>query len=435
MLKKLLFSVFLFGLVNLFGQQLYFPPVDDTQTWETMQPDQLNWCNEKIDDLYTFLDENNSKGFIILKDGKIVLEKYFDDFTEDSIWYYASAGKSVMATLLGIAQEQGMLSINDPVNDYLGQGWTNCTPQQEDAISIWHQITMTTGLDESTNPDNGNCLDPECLTYLTDPGSRWFYYNAPYRLTQDVLEAASGLNKNMFVRQYLTNTIGMRGFWLNYVLFGRTRDMARFGLLSLAKGNWDGNAVLNDPAYFEAMTSPSQNLNPAYGYLWWLNGSDFHLLPGLQFPFQGSLIPKAPDDMYAALGKNDQKIYVVPSKNLVVVRCGDSAGGVSPALSSFDNELWAKILDLECASAVSQTTLAKDVDVFPNPSFEEFTISSPKPVLTATIMDASGKSVWQAVLNGRLTTHIPWPTESNKGVYILKLDLAEGSIFKKIIRI
>jgi CubicO group peptidase (beta-lactamase class C family) len=435
MIRKLLIPVFLLVLGSLSAQSIYFPPVDDTQPWETLSPDSLNWCNEKIEDLYSFLDENNSKGFIILKNGKIVLEKYFDDFNEDSIWYYASAGKSVMATMLGIAQEQGLLSINDPVSEYLGQGWTDCTPQQEDSITIWHQITMTTGLDESTNPDNGNCLDPDCLTYLADPGTRWYYYNAPYRLTQDVLEAASGMNKNMFLRQNLTNTIGMRGFWLNYVLYGRTRDMARFGLLSLAKGNWDGNPVLNDPAYFEAMTTPSQNLNPAYGYLWWLNGSSFHLLPGLQFPFQGSIIPNAPDDMFAALGKNDQKIYVVPSQSLVVVRCGDSAGGVTPALSSFDNELWAKILDLECTSSLDQVTLSKDIEVFPNPSSDLFTITSPEPILKATILDAAGNAVWEKELEGQLNVRVQWPGGSISGVYFLQLNLPEGTVFKKIIRI
>ncbi|HPF98361.1 MAG TPA: serine hydrolase, partial [Mangrovimonas sp.] len=54
-------------------------------------------------------------------------------------------------------------------------------------------------------------------------------------------------------------------------------------------------------------------------------------------------IPNAPDDMYAALGKNDQKIYVVPSKKLVVVRMGDVADGENFAVSTFDNDLWAYI--------------------------------------------------------------------------------------------
>jgi hypothetical protein len=65
--------------------------------------------------------------------------------------------------------------------------------------------------------------------------------------------------------------------------------------------------------------------------------------PLSQIVFNGTMVPEAPSDMYAALGKNDQKVYVVPSQNIVVIRMGDSAGNVQLALSSFDNELWGKL--------------------------------------------------------------------------------------------
>ena len=62
-----------------------------------------------------------------------------------------------------------------------------------------------------------------------------------------------------------------------------------------------------------------------------------------QLQFSGSIIPSAPNDMFMALGKNDQKIYVVPSKNMVVIRMGDAADNVNLALSTFDDVLWQKI--------------------------------------------------------------------------------------------
>ena len=67
------------------------------------------------------------------------------------------------------------------------------------------------------------------------------------------------------------------------------------------------------------------------------------MLPTTQFVFNGTLVLNAPTDMYAALGKNDQKIYVVPSQNIVVIRMGNSAGNVQLAVSSFDSELWGKL--------------------------------------------------------------------------------------------
>ena len=70
------------------------------------------------------------------------------------------------------------------------------------------------------------------------------------------------------------------------------------------------------------------------------------MLPGSQLNFDGKLIPNAPNDLFAALGKNDQKIYVIPSKSIVVIRMGNKATTETLTLSSFDNELWKKINDL-----------------------------------------------------------------------------------------
>ena len=89
----------------------------------------------------------------------------------------------------------------------------------------------------------------------------------------------------------------------------------------------------------------SQNLNPSYGYLTWLNGKAKFMIPSSQTVFPGFLIPNAPADMYAAMGAGDQRIYVIPSKKMVVVRMGDPSVPSNPsfALSGFDNELWGKI--------------------------------------------------------------------------------------------
>lgn len=118
--------------------------------------------------------------------------------------------------------------------------------------------------------------------------------------------------------------------------------MARFGLLMLNKGKWDDEVVLNQN-YFENATNTSQNINLGYGYLWWLNGKANYHLPQSQLQFPGSIIPEAPSDMFMALGKNDQKIYVVPSKKMVVIRMGEAADNVNLALSDFDEVLWEKI--------------------------------------------------------------------------------------------
>ncbi len=323
----------------------YFPPAGNTE-WQTSSATSLGWNETELNNVYTYLQQKGTKAFIILKNGKIVTERYFGTFTADSNWYWASAGKTMTAMLVGVAQKEGLLNINNKTSDYLGTGWTSLPLAKENLITVRHQLTMTTGLDDAVTPDN-DCTSPSCLVYKADAGTRWAYHNAPYTILDKVVENASGTTYNNYFQQKVRDKIGMNGLWLktgyNNVYYSSARSMARFGLLLLNKGKWDQTAILNDSNYFNAQINTSQNLNLSYGYLTWLNGKASYMLPSLQIVFSGMLVPNAPADMYSALGKNDQKIYDVPSQNLVVIRMGESAGDSKLALSSFDNELWGKL--------------------------------------------------------------------------------------------
>jgi CubicO group peptidase (beta-lactamase class C family) len=123
--------------------------------------------------------------------------------------------------------------------------------------------------------------------------------------------------------------------------------MARFGLLMASDGKWNGNTIMTSSTYFTQMLSSSQALNPGYGYLWWLNGQSSFVLPGTTGQsFPGSLMPNAPLDLKAALGFADKKIYVVKSRDLVVIRHGAASNApISQALSNFDNEIWRRMME------------------------------------------------------------------------------------------
>lgn len=73
------------------SQSIYFPPIG-SDNWDTVPIAQLGWDESKIEPLLDFLNQKNTKAFILLKDGKIVIEKYFDSFTKDSIWYWGFCG-------------------------------------------------------------------------------------------------------------------------------------------------------------------------------------------------------------------------------------------------------------------------------------------------------------------------------------------------------
>lgn len=324
------------------SESLYFPPLEENALWETKSLSSLGWNENATTPLLSYLEEKHTKGFIILVDGKIVMENYFNGHSASSNWYWASAGKTLTATMVGIAEQENHLNINDKVSDYLGHGWTSLPLAKENLITNKHLLSMTSGLEDI---DNGDCVEPECLTYKADAGTRWAYHNVYVKL-QDVVADAVSTTYSSYFNTKLRDKIGMNGAWIqsgnNSVYWSTTQSMARFGLLMLNKGKWNNEVILNEN-YFNAATNTSQDINLGYGYLWWLNGKSSYHLPQTQLQFSGSIIPDGPNDMFMALGKNDQKIYVIPSRKMVVIRMGDAADNVNLALSDFDEVLWQKI--------------------------------------------------------------------------------------------
>ncbi len=364
-----LLLLFIVCATELNAQEMYFPPVTGSE-WEKTSPTDLGWCSERIDSLVRFAGETDAKALIILKNGRIVVEKYYDTFTQDSLWYWASAGKTVTSVLVGHAQENGLLDITRSSATYLGQGWSSCTQAQEANITVRHHLTMTTGLEGRVFDDN--CKTPSCLSYRAEPGTLWDYYNAGYLLLQDVVAKASGLSYQQYYTRNLATRCGMGGFWLDGVLYSKPRAMARFGLMLLAGGVWNGDTILRDRTYFEAMKNTSQDINKSYGYLFWLNGKGSYMQPGVPVVYPTNLIPSAPADLYSGLGKNDQKVYVVPSEGLVVVRMGDKANEAVLAVSGFDDKLWQYITALPCSTTAVTETQSQETNlvVWPNPAHD-----------------------------------------------------------------
>ena len=326
-------------------EQMYFPPNDGSATWETKSIANLGWNQNAVQPLLDYLELKHSKSFVILVNGRIVMENYFNGHAATTPWYWASAGKTLTSTTTGIAEQEGLININNKVSDYLGTAWTNETLAQENLITCKHLLSMSSGIDDYVNGVYSDDVSPASLNYKSDGGTRWAYHNVFVKL-QDVVASASGQSWSNYFNVKLRDKLGMTGSWIqsgnNIVYWSTTRSMARFGLMALNKGKWDENVIVNE-TYFNAATSTSQNINLAYGYLWWLNGKASYHLPQSQLQLNGSLIPSGPSDMFMALGKNDQKIYVIPSKKMVVIRMGDAADNANLALSDFDETLWEKI--------------------------------------------------------------------------------------------
>ena len=327
----------------------YFPPADGA--WEAVAPEDAGWNADKLEEALAYAGESNSSGVVILHNGRILAERYWelDDPSERyqrmkvgttsdgrAIEDVASAQKSVVSFLTAIARDRGKLKLSDRVSNYLDVGWSDTHRDREHEITLHQVMSMTSGLKPN-------------LSYQAEPGTLWRYNTRAYARMVPVLEVAANRDIHALTRDWLTAPTGMIDSrwaprtWLsggvdaNHVGFATTaRDLARFGLLILADGTWKDTALVTNTHLIDDMLETSQPLNPAYGLLWWLNGKERFIAAG-RGPGSGPLVPTAPNDMVAALGALGRKCYVVPSLGLVVTRLGDAPG---PA---FDREFWRRL--------------------------------------------------------------------------------------------
>lgn len=277
---------------------------------------------------------------IILKD---ISKKYWSKF--DKTFFPNYIDVELSQDPRGNVRIDWLVHINNIVSQYLGTGWTSEPIAKENLITSRNLLSMTSGID-----DDPQLVIKLNLNYVSDAGTRWAYGNVFQKL-MDIVAYASNQDFESYFNAKIKNKIGMDGFWNNGIIYkiynSNTRSMARFGLLALNKGTWINEQIVNEPFFNESINT-SQSINPSYGFLWWLNGKAKYMVPSSQTVYQGALVPNAPVDMYAAMGARDQRIYVIPSKNMVIIRMGGASDPLNSsfALSGFDNELWAKINEL-----------------------------------------------------------------------------------------
>ena len=301
----------------------YFPP-NESDEWTIITPDELGWNVEKLDETIQWVGDQNTVAFIVLHQGKKVVEEYWGGGGIDKYIKIASITKSITAILIGIAQQEGLLNIDDYVSDYISAGWSNTDEENEAKITIHNLLTMTSGLDEDLN-------------YVNEPGTNYLYNTPAFYQLWLVLEKASGKTIVKFTDEALFKKVGMSDA-LRWYKGGalKPRDIARFGLLVINRGNWNGNEIITDFNYYNDMLSPSQDYVNCYGYLWWLN-NDCSAQNGEN---EFILFPNAPYDLYAAIGAGDQRLYIIPSKELVIVRLGFDNNLPYWGEESFNNKFW-----------------------------------------------------------------------------------------------
>jgi len=306
------------------------------------------------DNLDSYLKENNTSSFLVSEKGKVIVEKEFKvqkNLKPKSFMFFnllrhgfvegrsqedvASIQKSIVSILICIAQQKGLIDINESVTSYIGK-WTQLPQEKESLIKVRNLLSMTSGLDVDFN-------------YDAEPGSKWLYNTRAYSQLIYILEKTSGLAINELSSEWLFDELQMNEtFWkerkkgrmgfpkdsAKYGLVTTAKDLLKFGEFILNGGEVGTNHVISDIDFFDDTFSKSQNMNEAYGYLWWLNNSKTHMTWEKELS-SGNLFSHAPEEAILALGLGSRVLAIVPSQELVLVRLGSFPDDIN-----FNNNLW-----------------------------------------------------------------------------------------------
>ncbi len=284
-----------------------------------------------------FLGKTGTRAFLVLQHDRLVYERYFDGSDRQTLQTSFSVAKSFVSTLVGIAIDEGFIgSIKDPVTDYLPE--LAARDPRFERITLRDLLTMSSGI-RYWDTDLPWPWADDTFTYYgvnlreialnrtrieRPPGQEWHYNNYHPLLLGLVLERATGMSVSEFMATRLWQPLGAErdATWsLDSERFGFEKmesglnatavDYARFGLLFLHRGEWNGKHIVSED-WVRAATAADTTTDPAdfYQYFWWVD-------------------VERPGRFYA-LGNLGQYIYVAPDADTVVVRLGRSRGVDTP---------------------------------------------------------------------------------------------------------
>ncbi len=321
-------------------------PIPD---WTTGVPEQQGMSTAALDAAAAIAEARQSHCLLVIRHGVLVYERYWngrDRSSKDPSW---SIAKSYASALVGIAIDRGDLASLDQSVAELVPEWRGT---DREAITLRHLVSMTSGLKWDVFEDYVSLatLATDGTTFAIDrplaapPGTRWTYDNGTVQVLERVFRAATGRTIEEYAHLHLWSPIGADASWKHdpsgnptaYAnVLASCRDHARLGYLYLHGGTWGTEQVVS-AAHVAATRTPSQDMNRAYGFLFWLN-ADTPAVDAMGTAWKGLMVPFAPKDLFAARGFGNQFVDVLPGLDLVVVRFGqDPLGKFDPATLAVD---------------------------------------------------------------------------------------------------
>jgi len=300
-----------------------------------------------------------TRAVVVVYDGRLVGEKYAPGFDKNTALLGWSMSKSVTNALVGILVRQGKLRIQEPAPV---PEWQKAGDPRK-SITLDHLLRMSSGLkfDETYEPlhDVTDMLyrSYEFAAYAaakpleTEPDRKWVYSSGTANIIARIVRQTAEKDYPRyydFLRKELFAKIGMHSavpepdasgtFVGSSYMFATPRDWARFGLLYLQDGVWEGERILPEWWVKYSATPTPKAPHGQYGALFWLNA-------GTESNPKDRMWPDAPRDAFAAKGYQEQSVVIIPSKKLVIVRFGATSVRAAWNMNDFISRVTAAIGD------------------------------------------------------------------------------------------
>ncbi|MEW6194920.1 MAG: serine hydrolase [Bacteroidota bacterium] len=299
----------------------YIPPLLTNTTWEQIsRPDSAGWSLEKLDRAYEYSKKIQTESVMIIYKGRVLY--YWGDIKK-KIWTH-SARKSFMSALYGIYIEEGILDINKTLDDLRIDDINPCLSDQEKQATVKMLLQSRSGVYHEAAAEAQSMKDSRPVRGSHLPGAFWYYNNWDFNTLVTIFNQETQKDFFQELKSRILDPIGCEDFLVSdgkyqfesasihpaYPFRISTRDMARFGLLFLRRGNWNNKKIISENWIDESTTSYSDLGNSGgYGYMWWI------ALNGKHTFYPANL----PDGSYSAQGAYGQYCVVIPSYDLVVV--------------------------------------------------------------------------------------------------------------------
>jgi CubicO group peptidase (beta-lactamase class C family) len=305
-----------------------------TAEWTRRSPAELGFDAAKLQDALDWANTHTSATVKVFRYGCLAAESRLDALTSDTQFDAWSVTKSVTSMVVGRAVTLGRFDIDAPIGDLFAEA-----DPAHAALTPRHLLTMSSGLHlnwvRDLNPFMPDrARDALSLPFDHEPGTWWEYHQSPVNLLTAALGRALGEDVQDFAQRELFGPLGIpAGAWTwdrdragnteGWAhLHVRSEDLGRLGELILRRGIWDGTQLISED-YVTQATSPSA-ANGSYGLLFWLNTGGHYVMPAVQGHDEGTgkIIASAPTGTIVMAGNNEQRVHVIPSLDLVVVRMG-----------------------------------------------------------------------------------------------------------------